>query len=694
MARSLEFASAAGPDAFVVQRFSGREALGRLPEYKLELLSKRADLTADLLLGTNATMALEGEGDAMSRWFNGYFSSFTVRGPVRTPAFGGEVGYLYLATLHPALWFLSRRADCRVFRDVTLGDLLAGRMADGVPMAIQNDLGPTEHREQVVQYRETDLDFVTRLAEHIGASWLFVHQNGAHRLVLTDRPGTTSTDEPTPVLRPTDAHGTPTLLTFELSREVQAGVWSGSDRHDVTPRTSLAVTHAQPQSHDNAGFEWFDAPIGTTQRANAEAYARVRMEEIACRHATARGVTVDHRVRVGFPVSIEHHPVGSLDGRWLVTAQSFTATNNFAQTSGGVGATFRAEFEAIPAGVPFRPARITSRPQIAGTQPARVVADFRDDVAAGGGDAGPIGERLARVRVAFFWDRRAEASCWARVAQPWAGKGFGFQNMPRLGDEVLVQFIEGDPDRPVVVGRVYNGDARPPYALPRHAAVTGLKTASIDARGATVPGRFNELRFDDTDGAEQVYVQAQRDLDERVLRHRRVWTGGAHHLVVAGDAFETCRSDRHLRVDGDANVSLGGSSSTTVERDVHLVATRGRIAVEAAGEIHVNAGVQLVLEAGARLTLKVGTSFIELDEAGVRIDGPFVALKSGGTPGQGSGASPGVAREAAEAMHSDGEARAPAAVRPVARPSFAPQASSYRIATETAAPFCAACGGC
>jgi type VI secretion system secreted protein VgrG len=642
MSRPLAFTSAVGPDAFVVQRVTGHEALGRLSEYRLDLLSPRPDLAAEALLGTPATLTLERPEGPGPRHFHGHVTRFDLRGPVRTPAFGGATGYLYGVTLHPGLWFLTRRADCRVFRGRRLGDLLAERLAaEAGVMTVEPDLGETEWRDQVVQYRETDLDFVTRLAEHVGACWYFLHEAGAHRLVLTDRPGSAAPGEPVPVLRIADRASPPSLRAFELHRQVQPGAFAGADRHYVTPWAAVTGTSADPQDHALATFERFDAPLGTTTPAWAQAYARRRMEAITCRHAVARGQAVSPDLRAGFIARVEAHPVAALNGEWLVTAHRFTAVNNLEASGDGAGVDFIASFEAVPASVPWRPALVTPRPRIVGTQAATVVADFSGDVAEAPSEE-PVGARLARVRVAFPWDRRGTASCWARVSQPWAGKGCGFQNMPRVGDEVLVQFHEGDPDRPVVVGRVHNGASLPPYALPRQSAVTGLRTASLDAEGRSVASRFNELRFDDSLGAEHVYVQAQRDLDERVLHDRHASVAGESHSVVHGDRVAACRADLHAGVGGDVRAAVGGALGARV-----------------AGEVVVRAGASVVIEAASRLTLKVGASVVEIDASGVRIDGPLVSLKCGGAA-PGGEASPAAPRAAAESLCSDGTRPPPA----------------------------------
>lgn len=698
MSSLLHFASALGADAFVVQRAQGQEVLGRLPRYQVSLLAERPDLPADRLLGTNATLGLALDPQASRlRYFNGHVTHVAACGAVRTPAFASGRGHLYEATLHPALWFLGCRSDCRIHRDIHLGDLLAARLAEADGLSILNELRDSEHRDHVVQYRETDLAFVSRLAEHIGAWWRVVHVNGAHSLVLTDRAGAPDDASPAVFLGPGDEDDGETLERLDLASCVVPGAWAGTDHHPVTPRTRLDARACRVDAHDNAANERFDAPLGALTPHWADAYARMRLDEVGASRRVARGVTRYRGLHAGYPLTVRGWAVDDANGDWLVTSHAFEAVNPLAQAEGGSATShFRATFEAVPLAVAFRPERLTPTPRIAGTQSARVVADFREDVTAGptSPDAEPVGEKLARVRVAFDWDRRAQASCRARVAQPWAGRSMGFQNMPRLGDEVLVQFLEGDPDRPVVVGRVWNGDRRPPYELPRQAAVTGLRTASLDAEGGSVPTRFQELRFDDTLDAEQVFLRAQRDLDVRVLGAMHETVAGARHGVVAGDRLDRVAGDVHASVTGDAAVALGGALSLRIGSDLQARIDGGRLGAEAADEIHLRAGVQVVIEAAERLTLKVGGSVVDLSPAGVRIDGPSVSLRCGGVPGQGHGASPSAPRAAAEAMDGQGGPPPAGAPPPPGAEPAAFRPGSYRIAADVGVPFCTPCDGC
>jgi type VI secretion system secreted protein VgrG len=612
---------------------------------------------------------------------------------VRTPAYKSNTGYLYLVTLDPGLWFRGHSSNSQIFTQQALGDLVHGQLQQDSLMQVENTVGTTETRDFVVQYRETDLDFVSRLMEHAGIYYYFRHEDGKHTMVLLNDLGKHA---PTPDLEALTFAGAgranATLHSLDLVAEVRSGAFSTGDYNYVMPNTQIAAVSSHPKAHDNAGFEMFDHPIGATTSAFATTYAGIRAEELASRYQRAHGSATERRIQVGFKVTISDHPVAALNQEYLVVGHSFAATNNLAQSSPGEGASFECEFEAIPASVQFRSLRTTPRPSISGTQTALVVADFRSDTDSSGG-SDPIGANIGRVKVEFYWDRYGRQSCWARVSTPWAGKGYGFQNMPRVGEEVLVQFLEGDPDRPVVTGRVHNAENMPPYKLPANASVTGLKTLSIDSGGKSVAGAWNELRFDDMSGSEQIYMQAQKDFDRRVLNDEKLWIGNESHHYVKADAFHKYDADHHVKTTGDHNDKIGGALSWDVTSDVHLKSGTN-ILQDAGQELHLKAGMKLIIEAGMQLSLKVGGNFIDIGPAGIFIKGTMVMVNSGGSAGSGTGASPIAAKDGKDAMTSDGGTPIAKPTPPGPPAAFSPQASSFKLAAATGAPFVAPCAGC
>ena len=687
MGRMLEISTKAGDGVFVVQKFSGREDLGRLFEYRLELLSERGDITAESLLGTNATVALELNDATSTRYFNGYITRLSVQGSVRTPAFKSNVGYLYLITINPGAWFLTRSANSRIFSATAIGDIVMQQFGANSLIDVENDVGTTETRDFVVQYRETDFTFVSRLMEHAGIYYYFTHENGSHKIVLLDQ---ASKHKPTPGLPKLtfsggDRTGT-TLTEFAMVSEVQPGAYAMGDYNYVTPNTRIASVSANPKPHDNAGFEMYDFPADTTTASFAETYVKIRHEENACGYQVAHGAGTERGIQVGFKIKITDHSVAALNQDYVVIGHSFEGTNNLADAGGG-NATFDSRFEAIPAGTQFRSTRTVPRPVIAGTQTALVVSDFRNDTDTSGG-ADPIGANIGRVKVRFFWDRYGDDSCWARVSTPWAGKGYGFQNMPRVGEEVLVQFLEGDPDRPVVIGRVHNAENMPPFKLPAGAAYTGFKTLSIDASGNSVAGKWNELRFDDTDGSEQIYLQAQHDFDKRVLNDDKTWIGNESHVYVKSDSYEAYDADRHIETTGDHNEALKGKWSMDVTADVHLKSGK-MFLVDGGQEVHLKASSKIVLESPMMISLVCGGNFISLGPAGIDIKGTLVNVNTGGAKGSGSAISPQAAKKYKDAMTSEGGAKPKDPVAPTPPDAFSPKASSFVVAAATGAAFVA-----
>jgi len=677
----LEISTKAGADVFVVQRFSGHEELGRLYEYQLELLSERGDVTAEQLLGTNATVALQLEQGKGTRFFNGYVTRLTVQGVVRTPAFKSNQGFLYLVTLNPGLWFMTRSSDSRIYSEQSINDVIMAKLQADTLMTSQSSASDTETRDYIVQYRETNFNFVSRLAEHAGIYYYFTHTNGAHEMVLLNK---VDDHKPTPGLAEIRMVGEGasfgSLDALRLVSEVHAGAFSTGDYNYAKPNTQLASVYSDPRSHDNAGFEIFDHPIDASDSSFTATYAKIRSEELACRYSVVRGQGTERCVQVGFKTTVSGHSVESMNQEYMVLSHSFAATNNLAQSAGGGGASFHCEFEAIPSATQFRSARVVPRPTIAGTQTALVVSDFRND-----SDA-DTGGNLGRVKVRFFWDRYGDESCWARVSSPWAGKGYGFQNMPRVGEEVLVQFLEGDPDRPVVIGRVHNAENTPPFKLPAAAAFTGLKSLSIDSSGNSVPAKWNELRFDDTDGQEQIYLQAQNNFDRRVLNDDKTWIGNESHLYVKSDAYAKYDADHHVQTTGDHNEKIGGKWSTDVASDIH-VKSGSMFVVDGGQEVHLKASSKIVLESPMMVSLVCGGNFVTIGPSGVDIKGIMVNVNSGGSKGSGSAISPQPPKDHKDAMTSEGGAATAKPAAPPAPTAFSPKASSFMLAAATGAPF-------
>jgi type VI secretion system secreted protein VgrG len=325
-------------------------------------------------------------------------------------------------------------------------------------------------------------------------------------------------------------------------------------------------------------------------------------------------------------------------------------------TDGGSTETYSNRFTCIPETVPFRPARVTPKPFVQGPQTAVVVGKSQDSDSSddGSGDGEEIWvDSFGRVVVLFPWDRKGACSCRARVSQEWAGQGWGSIVIPRVGQEVIVSFLEGDPDRPIVTGRVYNANQTLPYKLPDYQTRSSFMTRSSKGGGADT---YNELRFEDKKGSEQVFIRSQYDYDTYIKNDSREWIGNNRSLIVTKDQLESVGGDRHEQVTGKHIEKIGGDSNSNVTGNVNqkvgqnLSIQAGQnlyeksgtnYAHEAGQAIHLKAGMTVVIEAGVELTLKAGSNFIDIGPAGIAISGtPMVMINSGGSAGSGSGSSP------------------------------------------------------
>jgi type VI secretion system secreted protein VgrG len=380
------------------------------------------------------------------------------------------------------------------------------------------------------------------------------------------------------------------------------------------------------------------------------------MQEEEAGHLIAHGSSVCRAFTTGYKFDLEDHPQDAMNDTYVLTEIQHAASVSGNYTTGsGSGDYYSNQFTCIPASVPFRPARLTPKPFVQGPQTAVVVgkSQSQDSATQGGGDGEEIWvDKYGRVVVLFPWDRKGSCSCWVRVSQEWAGQGWGSISIPRVGQEVIVSFLEGDPDRPIITGRVYNATQTVPYPLPANQTRSTFMTRSSEG-GST--STYNELRFEDKKGAEQVFLRAQFDQDNYVLHDSREKIGNDRSLYVINDMREEIANDMHTQIDGNHNVfvngdfngefhadnnqKIGGNLSIDVSGDLYEKSGQ-TYAHEAGQTIHLKGGMTVIIEAGTQLSLKVGGNFIDISPAGVSIVGTMVMINSGGSAGSGPGSSP------------------------------------------------------
>ncbi|MBK7353863.1 MAG: type VI secretion system tip protein VgrG [Nitrosomonas sp.] len=410
-----------------------------------------------------------------------------------------------------------------------------------------------------------------------------------------------------------------------INHDLRAGRYAVKDFNFETPSNSLlSKIDSSTKLTDSHAYELYEYPGGYEKRDEGEKYVRMRMEEEEVEHATIYAEGNCRHFNPGFRFELTEHNRRDQNKAYVLTSVTHSASigGNFPDLTGPEDHHYRNRFTCIPASVPFRPNRYTPKPIVRGTQTAIVV--------------GPSGEEIhtdkyGRVKVQFHWDRRSKAnedsSCWIRVASSWAGKNWGMIAIPRIGQEVIVDFLEGDPDRPISIGRVYNAEQMPPYELPAEMTKSTMKSNASKGGGG-----FNEFRFEDKKGSEQVFLHAERDQDIRVKNDSMEWIGKDRHLIIKADQLEKVEGDKHLTIQGDQNEKVNGVLSQDIAMDLQQKVGM-KHALDAGTEIHLKAGMNLVIEAGANLTLKVGGNFVNLNPSGVYIQGAMVFINSGGARG-------------------------------------------------------------
>ncbi len=684
--RNAQIATQLGADALVLTRVKGREALGRLFEYSVEVVSERGDITPESILATNATLMFETDNPRASpRYINGDVTRFSQLGEVRTSACKSGIGYGYRLLLQPRQWFATRRADCRIFNDKSVPDIVKEVLGIYGGSVLDKLSSPHSAWKYCVQYRETDFDFVSRLMEQEGIYYYFVHDNGKHELALADSQSAHTahpefTECPFRQVDPKRLTDYDAINEWSAVTTVQSGKFRYSE-YDFFKARKEEASAASPRSHIYGDLEIYDYTAhgldiagDKSIKARTTAYADVRMAELQSRHRVLNGAGNPRGLRVGYRFKLSEHYDKTANVEYLVTAaDTDVQVNDYATgISGGGGAEFRVSFDAIKADQAFHSQRLTRKPLIHGAQTAMVVGSGEIDT-----------DEFGRVQLQFHWDR-VGGKCWSRVAQSIAGNKWGAFFIPRVGQEVVVEFLEGDPDLPLVTGVVYNGVAKPPYALPGEKTKSTIKTNSSEGGGG-----FNELRFEDKKGSEQIFIHGEKQLDVRIKKDRLSWIGKDSHLIVKENRYENTEKDQHLKVLGDLNEEVTGIASLKVNQNLQYKVAQ-KSALDSGQEIHLKAGMNIVIEAGTQISLKVGGNFINITPAGVDIQGTLVKINSGGSAGSGSGSSPAAPTDAKEADTGEPGTKDEAPPKPAPPPpkTYSPQAVALKQAAQSGAPFC------
>ncbi len=541
--RAIKVKSAVG-DELKLLNLKGRDELSRPFRYELILLSESDRHAFHDLLGTDITVTMS-HADGSERYFHGLVSEFACAGTE------GEFAR-YRAVLRPWIWFLSRTHDCRIFQEKNAIEIVKEVFGAYGFAEFEDRLnGSFNSREYCVQYRESDFAFVSRLLESEGVTFFFEHEDGKHTLVLSDGEHQTVPGfEEVPFFPESDLarRERDHIFSWTAISTVQSGAYVHTSYDFKKPKADLMAKLEQPMAHEIADGEIYDYPGPHIELGHGDSIAKTRLEEELAHHHRLKGKGTVEGLYAGCLFSLIDYPRQDQNREYLVIAIEHEIWEDEYRSRGAPEEddVYNCEFEAMPSDQPFRPERRTYVPTVLGPQTAVVT--------------GPAGEEIhtdqyGRVKVQFHWDRLNPAdetsSCWVRVSQIWAGSGYGWITIPRIGQEVIVDFLEGDPDQPIITGRVYNANQMPPYGLPANATQSGIKSNSSKGGGGS-----NEIRFEDKKGDEQVYIHAEKNQDEVVENDK---TQVVHH-----DETLTVDNNRTRMVGVDESVTIGNKQSIPV----------------------------------------------------------------------------------------------------------------------------------
>jgi len=600
--REIAVSSVLGEDVLLFRRMSATEGLSTLSEYSVDLYSERSDLQVDDLLATQMTVAVDLPKGGQ-RYFSGMVTRFIYTG--RQGRFA-----TYQAVLRPWLWFLTLSSDCRIFQEQSVPDIVKAVFAPYTIADVDASglSGSYSALTYCVQYCESDFDFVSRLLEQEGIYYFFKSTAGRHTLVLADSYGAHSPAPGYAQIRYMPGEDqtmreSEVIYDWRVGGEVEPGAWALQDYDFEKPSANLLVKSAQVRKYAQSRHERYDYPGKYRERKQGETYARNRIE---ARHTSYQRVQGATRVRGLFPgalFSLAEHPRSDQNMQVLVLAASYELSSDTYEPTrpDDPAPVLTCEFTAMSRQQDFRPPCHTPKPVVHGPQTAKVVGKRGEEIWT---------DQYGRIKVQFHWDREGNedenSSCWIRVAQGWAGKRWGSLFLPRIGQEVIVSFLEGDPDRPLVTGSVYNAEVMPPYTLPEQATRSTVKSNS--SKGGS---GYNELRFEDKKGAEQVFIHAEKNMDQRIEQDALDWVGGDRHSRVNKDLREHVGGDRHQQVVGDRNERAGGSVSQVAGCDL-LLDGGMKASLSGGTDVHIKGGMNVVIEAGASITLKAGSSFLTI----------------------------------------------------------------------------------
>src|SRR5579871_423059 len=597
-----------GPDKFLLKNFHGEERISEPFHFTLELVSQDNAIDFTQIVGKSVTVSIALAGGE-KQYLNGICGRFVQA--------GSDARFTtYFAELHPWLWLLTMNSDCRIFQNMTAPDIIKQVFSNNGFTDFTDSLTKTyTAREYCVQYMETSFAFVSRLMEEEGIFYFFTHDSSSHKLVLADDSSAyqSCTGLDTATMQK-EAWSAEDIVTSSIvEQQVVVGQYKADDFNFTTPSTDLTAT----ASGSDTGRSIYEYPGLYSTSSDGESVTSLRLTSLEVPRKSVRGTSYCGAFRTGCKFTLAGHGRADANAEYLLTWVSHSADPNALYTN---------SFEAIPTTTVFRPPRVTPRPVIHGSQTATVVGKSGEEIWT---------DQYGRIVVQFHWDQVGQSdeksSCWIRVAQGWAGKQWGSIFIPRIGQEVVVSFLEGNPDRPLVTGCVYNAMQTVPYTLADEQTKSTIKTNSSKGGGG-----FNELRFEDKAGSEEIFMQAQKDMNVTVLNDQTITVTNNRTVTVKeeDESLTVSQGNRTIKVStGNETHEVQGTSSVTVTGDVthtdkadfsrtvsgnYTLKVSGNITIEASGSVSIKSGASFTNEAGTALTNKAGTTLT--NQAGTPLD--------------------------------------------------------------------------
>lgn len=636
-------------DKVVCHAFNGNEELSGMFFYELQLRSLDRNISFTEIVGKPVTLTLDLP-DGTERYFHGFVTEFRYTGSV------GQFAS-YEASIRPRLWFLTRKADCRIFQKQKVPDIIKEVFGEHGMSDFKDQLSDTYRKwDYCVQYRETDFNFVSRLMEQEGIYYYFQHEKGKHTLVLCDGVNAHQTfpGYATVPYYPPDAADAirkrDHIQDWNKVQSIMPGKYAIDDYDFTKPKVDLMVKLKRDRPHaypiDNP--EIYDYPGEYFEKSDGDAYIEKRLQELQCQHERAQAFGDARGMCAGYLFTLENYPRDEENKQYLITSVTHSAQLDALETGSGEATDkfYRCSLELLDSAEPYRPERRTPKPVIQGNHSAEVVGPKNEEIYC---------DEYGRVKVQFHWDRLGKkdenSSCWLRISSLWAGTEWGGIHIPRIGQEVLVGFMEGDPDQPYVSGRMYNATHMPPYELPSNKTQSGIKSRSSPGGSAK---NFNELRFEDKKGKEEVYFQAEKNLNSlvknnetRKVRNRRTTNVGTSRSTI-GEVIEksTVHADRGTLIKGNDYLDVAEDPTSADGRKVVVHFGDHKLEVPMGeqemktlmdhktrsdiGDITRDAPTGKISdEALMSIELKVGPSSIKLTPAGIKLKGPKMEIDGG-----------------------------------------------------------------